>query len=105
MQQVHRDQADRATVVLIEQFRLGRTSPRSGLDFDGRASRMVVRSRSESPGRSGLAQRSSSTPGEAKLATWTGNGRRAAASAARREDFVETLVSRDEPDHGFYADA
>lgn len=45
-----------------------RTGPRSGLERERRASMIVARSRSESPGRTGAGQRSSSTPGEARLA-------------------------------------
>src|ERR1043165_901850 len=44
-----------------------RTMPRSGFDRERRASVTVTRIRSVSPGRTGLIQRSSSMPGEARL--------------------------------------
>ncbi len=44
------------------------TMPRSGLVRERLASRMVMRSESRSPGRTGFTQRSSSTPGEERLA-------------------------------------
>ncbi len=43
------------------------TTPRSDLDFDGVAFRTVTRTDSRSPGRTGLTQRNSSMPGEARL--------------------------------------
>ena len=53
-------------------FRVSRnefTMPRSGLELDRRVSSTVTRTVSRSPGRTGLFQRSSSTPGEPRLAT------------------------------------
>jgi hypothetical protein len=46
-----------------------RTMPRSALEREGRASRIVTRILTESPGRNGFGHRRSSTPGEARLAT------------------------------------
>jgi len=46
-----------------------RTIPRSGFERERLASRTVTRMESLSPGNTGLNQRSSSTPGEPKLAT------------------------------------
>jgi len=47
-----------------------RTSPRSGLERDTLASATVARTRSLSPGRTGAVHRSSSMPGDARLATF-----------------------------------
>ena len=43
-----------------------RTMPRSGLERESRASRIVTRTLNLSPGRKGFGHRISSTPGEAK---------------------------------------
>ena len=48
---------------------LARTTPRSGLEREGRASRIVTRTFRMSPGRTGFGHLTSSTPGEARLAT------------------------------------
>ena len=45
------------------------TSPRSGFEREGRADTTLTRMCSSSPGRTGRVQRSSSSPGEARLAT------------------------------------
>src|SRR5580704_3503513 len=47
-----------------------RTMPRSGFERDGVASSTVTRMRNKSPGRTGCSQRSSSMPGEARLAAF-----------------------------------
>src|SRR5690606_39934082 len=45
------------------------TRPRSGLERDRQSTTTVARRCTRSPGRSGTRQRSSATPGEARLAT------------------------------------
>jgi hypothetical protein len=79
-EQVHRLQAEHDAVVGVEQFGgVGEDEAAVGLDRDRRVLMVVVRSRSLSPGRTGTGQRSSSIPGEARLATrdrqWPANSR------------------------------